>query len=56
MLEIFGQIKAENFQMVVIEKKEDLWSCFKAFLTKDKNDPRVLAARAAGTEGASSAT
>lgn len=56
MLEIFSQIKAENFQMVVIERKEDLWASFKAFLTKDRSDPRVLAARAGAAEGASSAT
>lgn len=55
MLEVFGQISAENFQMVVIERKEDLWPSFKAFLTKDKNDPRVLAAKGA-SEGATSAT
>ena len=56
MLEVFGQIKAENFQMVVIERKEDLWASFKAFLTKDRNDPRVLAARTTSAEGASAAT
>jgi sporulation protein YhbH len=56
MLEVFSKIKAPNFQMVVIERKEDLWPSFRAFLTKDRTDPRVLAAKAAGTEGASSAT
>ncbi len=56
MLEVFNQIKAENFQMVIIERKEDLWASFKAFLTKDRSDPRVQAARAAATEGAASAT
>lgn len=55
MLEIFGQIKEENFQMVVIERKEDLWPSFKAFLTKDASDPRVQAARTTA-EGAQSAT
>ncbi len=56
MLEVFNQISAENFQMVIIERKEDLWASFKAFLTKDRSDPRVQAARAASTEGAASAT
>jgi sporulation protein YhbH len=57
MLEILGKIQEENFQMVVIERKEDLWSAFKSFLTKDKSDPRVQAARNGGAaEGASSAT
>ncbi|NMC62635.1 MAG: DUF444 family protein, partial [SAR324 cluster bacterium] len=36
MLEVFNQIDNENFQAVVIEKKEDLWSAFKAFMTKDR--------------------
>ena len=56
MLEVFSKIKSENFQMVVIERKEDLWPAFRAFLTKDRTDPRVLAAKAVGAEGASSAT
>lgn len=53
MLEVFGQIKRDNFQMIVIEKKEDLWPGFKSFLTKDKassfNGAKGL------SEGASSA-
>lgn len=36
MVDIFSQIEEENFQMVMIEKKEDLWPAFKAFLTRDK--------------------
>lgn len=57
MLEVLSQVKHENFQMVVIEKKEDLWPAFKSFLTKDRS-----AANSAGfgnkttSEGASSAT
>lgn len=38
MLEIFGKIKADNFQTVTIEKKEDLWPGFKSLLDKDKVD------------------
>ncbi len=56
MLEVFGQIKAENFQMVVIERKEDLWPCFKAFLTKDRSNAPVSPTPAGRSEGASSAT
>lgn len=58
MLEVFSQIKAENFQMLTIEKKEDLWPAFKSFLTKDK----ALAPQGGSdgehgaSEGASSAT
>lgn len=36
MLEVFGQISAENFHMITIEKKEDLWDGFRSFLMKDK--------------------
>ncbi len=35
MLEVFSQIDAENFQMLSIEKKEDLWPVFKSFLAKE---------------------
>lgn len=58
MLEVFGQIRAENFHMLVIERKEDLWPAFKAFLTRDKS--ALLGTDANGqstsSEGASSAT
>jgi uncharacterized protein len=36
MIDVFSQIKEKNFQMIVIEKKEDLWPGFKSFLMKDK--------------------
>jgi len=36
MLEVFGQIQAQNFHMITIEKKEDLWEGFRSFLMKDK--------------------
>ncbi len=55
MLEVFGQIDYENFQMLVIEKKEDLWPAFKSFLTKDKSSP-LNATPSRASEGASSAT
>lgn len=56
MLEVFRQINDENFHMLVIEKKEDLWSAFKSFLTRDKKQifgPNESSASSA--EGASSA-
>lgn len=40
MLEVFNQIKADNFQTVKIETKEDLWSGFKSFLNKERT-PRL---------------
>jgi len=36
MLEVFSAIKAPNFHMITIEKKEDLWEGFRSFLMKDK--------------------
>jgi len=36
MLEVFGQIQAQNFHMITIEKKEDLWEGFRSFLMKDR--------------------
>lgn len=35
MLEVFEKIDRDNFQCVVIEKKEDLWNAFKKFMSKD---------------------
>lgn len=58
MLEAFNQIDADNFQTIVIEKKEDLWPGFKAFLTRDRAKDRSQSARTGKltSEGASSAT
>jgi len=36
MLNIFRRLDADNFQTVLIERKEDIWPSFKAFLAKDK--------------------
>lgn len=36
MLHIFRNLDADNFQTVLIERKEDLWPSFKAFLAKDR--------------------
>ncbi len=54
MLEVFSQIKRDNFFMVVIEKKEDLWPAFKSFLTKDKTSAVAAAQRQTTSEGATS--
>ncbi len=56
MLEVFNQVKNDNFQMVVIEKKEDLWPCFKSFLSKDKTHAGGTVLGPAPSEGAGSAT
>src|SRR5215467_5576604 len=36
MLNIFRRMEADNFQTVLIERKEDIWPSFKAFLAKDR--------------------
>ncbi len=36
MLDMFRRIDADNFQSVLIERKEDIWPSFKAFLSRDK--------------------
>jgi sporulation protein YhbH len=36
MLNVFRRLEVDNFQTVLIERKEDIWSSFKAFLAKDR--------------------
>ncbi len=36
MIQFFSQIQAANFQTVQIQKKEDIWTSFKTFLSKDR--------------------
>jgi sporulation protein YhbH len=36
MLNVFRRLEADNFQTVLIERKEDIWPSFKAFLGKDR--------------------
>jgi uncharacterized protein len=36
MLNVFRRLQAPNFHTVLIERKEDIWPSFKAFLAKDK--------------------
>lgn len=38
MIEVFAKLEAKNFASVKIEKKEDVWPSFKAFLSKEKED------------------
>ena len=36
MLERFRRLDDENFQSVLIERREDIWPSFKAFLSRDR--------------------
>ncbi len=36
MLNVFRRLQAPNFHTVLIERKEDIWPSFKAFLAKDR--------------------
>jgi uncharacterized protein len=57
MLEVFEQIKKNNFHKVVIEKKEDLWTSFRDFLAKDRSLSAGPSSPQSGpSEGANSAT
>ncbi len=56
MIEIFQKVEKENFQMLLIEKKEDLWPAFKSFLTKDKDSPLNATPKTTASEGAASVT
>jgi sporulation protein YhbH len=38
LLETFRKIDADNFQTVLIGRKEDVWPSFKAFLKRDRNE------------------
>ncbi|MEM7025720.1 MAG: DUF444 family protein, partial [Pseudomonadota bacterium] len=37
MLDMFRRLEADNFQSVLIERKEDIWPSFRAFLSRDPN-------------------
>jgi sporulation protein YhbH len=43
MLNIFRRLDADNFQTVLIERKEDIWPSFKAFLAKDRGKDQISA-------------
>ena len=36
MLNIFRRLEVENFQTVLIERKEDIWPSFKTFMSKER--------------------
>ena len=36
MLNIFRRLEVDNFQTILIERKEDIWPSFKALLAKDR--------------------
>ena len=36
LLDTFRKIEQDNFQTVLIERKEDIWPSFKALLAKDR--------------------
>ena len=48
MLDVFRRVTAPNFHMLSIERKEDVWPAFRAFLTKEKRPEEAPAEAAAG--------
>ena len=49
MLNIFRHLEAENFQTVLIERKEDIWPSFKTFMSKERT-PIATETRAAAEQ------
>jgi len=43
MLNIFRRLEADNFQTILIERKEDIWPSFKALLAKDRGKESATA-------------
>jgi sporulation protein YhbH len=43
MLNIFRRLEADNFQTILIERKEDIWPSFKALLAKDRGKEAAAA-------------
>jgi sporulation protein YhbH len=43
MLNIFRRLDADHFQTVLIERKEDIWPSFRAFLAKDRGADATVA-------------
>jgi sporulation protein YhbH len=46
MLNIFRRLEADNFQTVLIERKEDIWPSFRAFLAKERPREATVSAEA----------
>jgi sporulation protein YhbH len=46
MLNIFRRLEVENFQTVLIERKEDIWPSFKAFLARERPKEATVTASA----------
>jgi uncharacterized sporulation protein YeaH/YhbH (DUF444 family) len=46
MLNIFRRLEADNFQTVLIERKEDIWPSFKTFLAKERTREETTSAEA----------
>ena len=49
MLNIFRRLEADNFQTVLIERKEDIWPSFKTFMSKERT-PIATETRAAAEQ------
>lgn len=47
MLGIFRRLEADNYQTVLIERKEDIWPSFRAFMSKEEGERTQASARSA---------
>lgn len=50
MLDVFAKIDRPNFQAIVIEKREDLWQGFRAFMLRDRASQQKAAAEKAAEQ------
>ena len=52
MLNIFRRLEADNYQTVLIERKEDIWPSFRAFMSKEQGERTQASARSAAEQPA----
>ncbi len=52
MLNIFRRLEADNYQTVLIERKEDIWPSFRAFMSKEQGERTQASAKSAAEQPA----
>ena len=52
MLNIFRRLEADNYHTVLIERKEDIWPSFRAFMSKEQCERTQASAKAAAEQPA----
>ena len=52
MLNIFRRLEADNYQTVLIERKEDIWPSFRSFMSKEQGERTQASAKSAAEQPA----